>query len=110
LRDALSRDAPAAGVVQFIDARGPADLLTLRAARVLASADVLICDEGAHADVLGLARRDAERLGPQAPERLQEVVAQGLRVARLITGTAWRQEQAELEAVGIETEVLPISG
>ena len=53
-------------MVQFIDARGPADLLTLRAARALAAADVLVCDEDAHADVLALARRDAERTGPQS--------------------------------------------
>jgi precorrin-2 dehydrogenase/sirohydrochlorin ferrochelatase len=109
LREALARDEPGAGVVQFIDARGPADLLTLRAARALASADVLVCDGEADAEVLGLARRDAERTGPQDPERLAELAGQGLRVARLITGTAWRSEQAVLEASGVATEVLPIA-
>ena len=64
------------------------------------------CDEGAHDDVLALARRDAERTGPQAPERLTELTAQGLRVARLITGTAWRTELAALGEAGVETEVL----
>src|SRR6185437_11159441 len=92
LRAALARDLPGAGLVQFIDARGPADLLTLRAARALAAADVLVCDAGAHAEVLELARRDAERTGPQTPERLAELAAQGQRVARLIVGTAWRTE------------------
>jgi precorrin-2 dehydrogenase/sirohydrochlorin ferrochelatase len=110
LREALERDAPGQGAVQFIDARGPADLLTLRAARALAAADVLVCDEGAHADVLALARRDAERSGPQTPERLAELAAQGLRVARLVTGPAWRSEQAALAEAGVETEVLPIAG
>lgn len=110
LREALARDEPGAGRVQFIDARGSADLLTLRAARALASADVLVCDEDAHADIVALARRDAERMGPQAPERLAELAAQGLRVARLITGTAWRSEKAVLEEAGVETEVLPIAG
>jgi precorrin-2 dehydrogenase/sirohydrochlorin ferrochelatase len=108
LREALSSDEPGQGRVQFIDARGPVDLLTLRAARALSSADVLVCDEGAHADVLALARRDAERTGPQTPARLAELTAQGLRVARLITGTAWRTEQASLEALGVNTEALPI--
>jgi len=110
LREALAGDSPGAGVVQFIDARGPVDLLTLRAARALAAADVLVCDEAAHAEVLALARRDAERTGPQAPERLAELAAQGLRVARLITGAAWRGEQAALDAAGVDTEVLPIAG
>jgi precorrin-2 dehydrogenase/sirohydrochlorin ferrochelatase len=110
LREALAEDEPGAGLVQFIDARGPADLLTLRAARALAAADVLVCDEAAHADILALARRDADRTGPQAPERLAELAAQGLRVARLITGTSWRSEQAALQAAGVETEVLLIAG
>jgi precorrin-2 dehydrogenase/sirohydrochlorin ferrochelatase len=110
LREALGRDEPGAGAVLFIDARGPADRLTLRAARALSSADVLVCDEGADADILALARRDAERTGPQAPERLAELAAQGLRVARLITGTAWRTELAALAEASVETEVLPIAG
>ncbi|MGZ3376182.1 MAG: NAD(P)-dependent oxidoreductase [Phenylobacterium sp.] len=109
LRAALKRDEPGAGTVQFVDARGPADLLTLKAARTLASADVLVCDEAAHADVLSLARRDAERSGPQSVAELAALAAKGLRVARLITGTAWRSEQAALEAAGVDTEVMPIA-
>jgi precorrin-2 dehydrogenase/sirohydrochlorin ferrochelatase len=110
LREALARGAPAAGCVQFIDARGPADLLTLRAARALAAADVLVCDEAAHADVLALARRDAERSGPQPPEALATLAGRGLAVARLVTDPAWRSEQAALDAAGVDTEVLPIAG
>ncbi|HEX3367390.1 bifunctional precorrin-2 dehydrogenase/sirohydrochlorin ferrochelatase [Phenylobacterium sp.] len=110
LRQALARDEPGAGMVQFIDARGPADLLTLKAARALAAADVLVCDEAAHPDILALARRDAERTGPQTAARLAELTGQGLRVARLVTGPAWRSEQTVLEAAGVETEVLPIAG
>ncbi|THD51917.1 bifunctional precorrin-2 dehydrogenase/sirohydrochlorin ferrochelatase [Phenylobacterium sp.] len=110
LREALARDEPGAGMVQFIDARGPADLLTLKAARALAAADVLVCDEAAHPDILALARRDAERPGPQTAARLAELTAQGLRVARLVTGPAWRSEQTALAAAGVDTEVLPIAG
>jgi precorrin-2 dehydrogenase/sirohydrochlorin ferrochelatase len=109
LREALSTDGPGAGAVQFIDARGPADLLTLRAVRALAAADLLVCDEDAHAEVLALARRDAERTGPQTPARLAELAQQGQRVARLVTGASWRSEQAALEELGVETEVLPIA-
>jgi precorrin-2 dehydrogenase/sirohydrochlorin ferrochelatase len=110
LREALAADEPGAGLVQFVDARGPAERLTLRAARVLAAADVLVCDADAHPDVLALARRDAERTGPQSAEALAALVAQGLQVARLVTGPAWRTEQAALALAGVATEVLAIAG
>jgi precorrin-2 dehydrogenase/sirohydrochlorin ferrochelatase len=106
LRQALAEDRPLAGAVQFVDARGPADLLTLRAARALAAADVLVLDKDAHPEVVALARRDAERRGAQDMARL---ASEGLRVVRLITGTAWRQELAALDAAGVLTEVLPIA-
>ncbi|HKR89116.1 MAG TPA: bifunctional precorrin-2 dehydrogenase/sirohydrochlorin ferrochelatase, partial [Phenylobacterium sp.] len=110
LRQALASGEPLAGAVQYVDARGPADLLTLRAARALAAADVLIADEGAHAEVLALARRDAERRGPAGLQELSGLAAQGRRVVRLIVGAAWRREQAALDAAGVLTEVLPIAG
>ena len=50
------------------------------------------------------------RTGPQGAGRLAELAGQGLRVARLITGTSWRAERAALTEAGIETEVLPIAG
>jgi precorrin-2 dehydrogenase/sirohydrochlorin ferrochelatase len=109
LRASLFDSPHLAGVIRYIDARGPADLLTLRAVRALAAADVLACDPDAHADVLALARRDAERLSGQTPEELVALVAEGLTVARLITGAAWRTEQAALQARGVATEVLPIA-
>jgi precorrin-2 dehydrogenase/sirohydrochlorin ferrochelatase len=110
LRTALSESRPDGGLVQFIDARGPADLLTLRAARALAAADVLVCDPDANNEILGLARRDAERLSGKTAEDLATLAAQGLRVARLIVDPGWRHEIAPLEAAGVETEVLPIAG
>jgi precorrin-2 dehydrogenase/sirohydrochlorin ferrochelatase len=109
LREALASDRPPMGVVQFVDARGPADLLTLRAARALAGADVLIADEGAHGEVLGLARRDAERHGPTGVEHLAALAGEGRRVVRLIVGVAWRHELAALDAAGVLTEVVPIA-
>jgi precorrin-2 dehydrogenase/sirohydrochlorin ferrochelatase len=112
LRQALGEDGPPAGMVQFIDARGPADLLTLRTARALSAADVLVIDEGADREVLALARRDAERLEPAAltAEKLAELIGQGLRIARLVTGTGWRAELEAITSAGIEAEVLPIAG
>lgn len=109
LREALANDAPLAGAVQFIDARGPADLLTLRAVRALAAADVLAPDEGAHEEVLALARRDAERLERATPELLAALAGRGQRVARLIVRVGWRKEQTALDAAGVLTEVLPIA-
>ena len=106
LLDALASDAPSAGRVQFIDARGPADLLTLRAARALSAADILVCDPDTHGEVLALARRDAERLSNQTPDQLAALAAQGLVIARLTSGEAWRDEQATLNASGVETEAV----
>ncbi len=51
------------GVVYLVGAGpGNADLLTVRAARLIASADVLVHDRLVGADVLALARRDAQRI------------------------------------------------
>lgn len=110
LRAALCDTPMALGLVQYIDARGPADLLTLRAARALAAADVLACDMDAHPDVLSLARRDAERLEGCTVGQIAELAGEGLTVARLVTGTGWRSEQAALDAKGVNTQVLPIPG
>ncbi len=111
LREALAWAEPLAGFVHFIDARGPADLLTLRAARVLASADVLAADAGACADIVALARRDAERLaGDIGADRLAELAGEGLRVARLVVTPGWRAELEALQAAGVEAEAAPIAG
>ena len=96
------------GRVRYIDARGPADLLTLRAVRALAAADVLVCDPDPHPDVLALARRDAERL-EGGVDALASLAGDGLTVARLITGAGWRTEQAALDGRGVATDVLPIA-
>lgn len=109
LRAALFEGPQMAGRVRYVDARGPADLLTLRAVRALAAADVLAPDPEAHPDVLALARRDAERLEGASVDQLVEWAAEGLTVARLITGSGWRTEQAALDSRGVATDVLPIA-
>ena len=110
LREALAQDDPVAGRVQFLDAGGPAENLTLKAARVLAAADVLVCDDGIDPEILGLARRDAERLAPQGVDQLAALAAHGQRVVRLVTGGAWRREAEALAKSGVETEMLTPSG
>ncbi|HEY8615728.1 precorrin-2 dehydrogenase/sirohydrochlorin ferrochelatase family protein [Phenylobacterium sp.] len=107
LRQALADDAPGLGVIQVLDARGPADNLSLRASRALAAADVLVCDPGVDPNVISLARRDAERLAPQdlSPERLRRLVEDGMRVVRLHDGHVPTEDFA---AAGVTIEVLPV--
>ncbi len=87
LRRALSEDEPQPGKLQFVAGRGPADLITLRASRALAAADVLVIPQNADPEILGMARRDAERLTGEAasPDQLIDLARQGLKVVSLIT-------------------------
>ena len=87
LREAVAAGLATAGSVRLIDGKGPADLLTLRAARALAEADLLVIDPGAAPDIVALARRDAPRLGASEtePATLREALAEGQRVV-WITG------------------------
>ena len=110
--EALMRQAIAAGIarigtVRFIPGSGPADDLTLRAARWLAEADVLAADDGCDAGVLALARRDARRAKPATADAhtLAGFAAEGLQVVRLILSEA-EAEAATLTALGIAVAVL----
>ena len=59
----LIHDAPASGIVFLVGAGpGAADLLTLRAQRLLGEADVIVHDRLVTDEVLDMARRDAERI------------------------------------------------
>ena len=109
LRAALSEGAATQGQVRYLDARGPADLLSLRAVRALAAADVLVADADTHPDVMALARRDAERRSSCSAAELAELVAEGLSVVRLVTTPAWRAEQTALDAAGVSVDVLPVA-
>jgi precorrin-4/cobalt-precorrin-4 C11-methyltransferase len=112
-------DAPT-GKVTFVGAGpGAADLLTFRAARAIAEADVVIWAASlVQAEVLQHAREDAEILD-SATMSLEDVVAvyerartEGLKVARIHSGdpALWGGTQEQLDrcaGLGIDTEVVP---
>ncbi|WP_165986669.1 precorrin-4 C(11)-methyltransferase [Streptomyces sp. YIM 98790] len=98
---------------------GAADLLTFRAARAIAGADIVIWAASlVHPDVLGHARPEAEILD-SAGMSLEDVVAvyrrardAGLRVARVHSGdpALWGGTQEQIDRcreLGIEVEVVP---
>jgi len=113
------------GEVQIVGAGpGDPDLLTVRALRALQRADVILHDRLIGADVLALARRDAETIavgkeGGGASTRQEEIhalmlslVQQGKRVVRLKGGDPFvfgrGGEEAEfLAAHGIRFEIVP---
>jgi siroheme synthase-like protein len=108
---ALGQGPKSLGRVVFVDGRGPADLLTLRAARALAAADLLAPDAAVDADIMALARRDAERLTPAqaSAERLAELAAEGKRVVRVVSGVPDPQELGALESTGSIVELLAVA-
>lgn len=98
---------------------GAPDLLTLRGARAVAAADVVVWAASlVHPDVLGHARADAE-IVDSAALSLEDILAvyrraaaEGLRVARVHSGdpALWGAVQEQLDRcgeLGLDTEVVP---
>ena len=104
LRQALAEGVASLGRVAFIDGTGPVDLLSLRAVRALAAADQIAADPGVDAAVLDLARRDAERIAPQAAAAAAQA---GLAVVRIVAGAPTPAELTALAAVAVE--ILPVA-
>jgi precorrin-2 dehydrogenase/sirohydrochlorin ferrochelatase len=104
----LGRGHEAQGAVRFVAGRGPADLLTLRALRVLAAADIIAADAETDPQVLSLARRDAERLSPEdaTPEQLVALASAGQRVVRLIAAPVDGAMLKALMAAGVRVDVI----
>jgi uroporphyrin-III C-methyltransferase/precorrin-2 dehydrogenase/sirohydrochlorin ferrochelatase len=121
----LETGAAAAGMV-FLVGGGPgaADLLTLRAQRLLGEADVIVHDRLVGDDVIDMARRDAERIyvGKQRANHclqqedinalLVRLAQEGKRVVRLKGGDPFvfgrgGEEAEALAQAGVAFEVVP---
>ncbi|MCX2971332.1 MULTISPECIES: precorrin-4 C(11)-methyltransferase [Streptomyces] len=116
----MSTTEAAPGKVTIVGAGpGAADLLTFRAARAIAEADVVVWAASlVHEDVLGHAAPDAEVLD-SATLSLEDVLAvyaraqrDGLRVARVHSGdpALWGGTQEQVDRcheLGIEVEIIP---
>jgi uroporphyrin-III C-methyltransferase/precorrin-2 dehydrogenase/sirohydrochlorin ferrochelatase len=123
--NAPSHTGDRAGFVAIVGAGpGDADLLTLKAARALQEADVIVHDRLVDPGILDRARRDAERIyvgkarGSHAlsQQEINELLVAkaraGLRVVRLKGGDPFvfgrgGEERAYLQAHGIAVEVVP---
>lgn len=84
LREAIAAGMARVGALRFVSGAGPADALTLKAARVLAEADVVRIDDDTDPQVAALVRRDARRAA--ADEDLEALARQGLQVVRVYVG------------------------
>lgn len=111
LREALTKGVTGAGGVQFLAAHGPVDLLSLRAVRVLGSADVAVIDPGADPEVVKLARRDVERLAPDEADadRLTALAREGRQVVWLHARPAAPALLETLRRAGVAVEALPVA-
>jgi uroporphyrin-III C-methyltransferase/precorrin-2 dehydrogenase/sirohydrochlorin ferrochelatase len=107
--------APQRGRVSIVGAGpGDAELLTLKAMRVLQSADVIFHDREVFGEVLELARREAKRIRITGHRSIAgQVLAsaeEGQHVVRLVAGdvpAAARGTVSKVEAAGIRVEIVP---
>lgn len=102
LRAELAQGGALSGKLFTIVSEGPADLLSLRAARVLSEADVLIEGDDADPAIAILARRDSQRLmaAEVDTDALISLLAQGLQVVLI-------GKDAMGRAQGLDIETLP---
>jgi precorrin-2 dehydrogenase/sirohydrochlorin ferrochelatase len=109
LRAALARHDPAPGGLRLVDGGGPADLLTLRAARALSEADLLIVDSDAIPEILILARRDAPRISAAdlTAAELADKIAEGFQLVWITGPGGVPRRQADPRLAGVFAQTLP---
>ncbi len=107
LDGAIAGGWPAVGRVSFIEGAATPDLISLRAARALAIADVVVAGEAAGPLLASHGRRDAERLTPAAAGA--PVLADLARAGRLVAVVGATADPAlvePLKGLGVAVEVL----
>jgi len=106
--DAWDTRAASAGRLRLVIDDGAEDRLSLRAARALAQADVLIADAGATPATLALGRREARRLAPSQVDlaQLKGMSGQGLQIVWVGAETKATDILEALAAEGVAIERL----
>jgi precorrin-2 dehydrogenase/sirohydrochlorin ferrochelatase len=96
------------GMVWLLQEPGSADLISLRALRVLARVDRLVAAEQADPELLVLARRDVMRFTPQeiTADQLADWAKAGLEVVYLISGEPDLAVLNEIEGLGVDVQPL----
>ncbi|MGI9169619.1 MAG: NAD(P)-dependent oxidoreductase [Caulobacteraceae bacterium] len=103
---ALAAGWTGVGRVGFIQTGAAPDLICLRAARLLAVADVVVAEEGAEALLANHGRRDAERLAPgSARAEVLTDLARAGRLVAVVGGTDLALVET-LKRTGVAVEVL----
>ncbi|QUD86256.1 NAD(P)-dependent oxidoreductase [Phenylobacterium montanum] len=109
--EAASTGGKSPGKVAFLAAAGPAERLSLKAARALGQADALVIHTGCDPHVIELARRDARRLNAAEASReaLAALAGEGLFVVSLAPKAPGKRELEALAEAGVAVEVLPVA-